>query len=440
MPSPIRQIADRAILTPASLLLAGAVVGRLGTLIATVVCSRLLVPAIFGQVALIQTIITFAGGLAGLGLGVSITRLLAENRAASPELAGAYLRWATLATGIAVALVTAAYIGLAGPISALMLGTARYGDFMVASAVAVPATALLTLIQASLMGLQRFGNAAVSQAVQGVLQSVGLAIGAVIGTGQAALWGFSLGTGAAAALSGLLLWRAVIAAGMPFGRRPDTFSSRPVWRIGIPAFLAFLSLSLALLAGQAILAHVRHGYALVALFNVAYRWHLGLLFIPASVAPALLPMMSDLQSSGRGADARRLFRINLALAVGITAVPAALLIALAPTILGLSGEFYAGHAIVLIVLVVAAIPGAINNVLSGAGVSLDAVRAWLTSDLALAVAFLASAALLIPRSGATGLALAYLIGYIATDITLAIPLRARLAGLKNAPSPTPPVP
>ncbi len=131
-----------------------------------------------------------------------------------------------------------------------------------------------------------------------------------------------------------------------------------------------------------------------------------------------------------------MFTLNVALSFLLTCVPAAVMVALSAFVMGFSGTFYARHADVLIVLAIAAIPGALNNVLSSAGISLDAVRAWLISDIALAAAFFGAAVGLIPTLGAVGLAWAYLIGYVVTDAVLVLPVKARL---RRCAGPRPPV-
>jgi hypothetical protein len=110
----------------------------------------------------------------------------------------------------------------------------------------------------------------------------------------------------------------------------------------------------------------------------------------------------------------------------LVALPALIIALAAPLLLGLSGAFYADHPLPLIVLALASIPTALNNVLSGTAVGLGAMRAWLVSDIILAVVLVGTAAALVGGLGATGLALAYLAGYVATDLALAGPLSKRL--------------
>jgi O-antigen/teichoic acid export membrane protein len=320
-----------------------------------------------------------------------------------------------------------------------VLGNASLANLVAASAAAILFAGLTTAVQGGLAGLERFGEMAASQWIQAGATSAGLIAGASLGDVEGALIGFSGGSAASAVCALYLLRRAARQTGITV--RLDVRHSEwsLLWRLALPTFAAFLIVSVANLGGQILLAHQPHGLAEVGLFNVAYRWHLGLLFVPAAIAPVLLPMMTNLTSSLRIAESRHLFRLNVLLVLGITVIPAGILALLAEPALALSGPFYSAHTGPLILLAAAAIPSALNNVLSSASLSLRLIRAWLISDVVLAAALFATALATISSLGASGLALAYLVGFVATDAALILPLRRRLAtaGVDLAPDPRP---
>jgi O-antigen/teichoic acid export membrane protein len=140
----------------------------------------------------------------------------------------------------------------------------------------------------------------------------------------------------------------------------------------------------------------------------------------------LVPVMTRLHVTDRGRELASIFRGTMWGTFALAGIAAAVIAAVAPLILGLSGHFYAAHALPLIVLAAASIPAALNNVLSSTSVSLGAMKEWLVSDLALAAVLLGTAAALVGSIGATGLAVAYLAGMVATDLVLALPLGRRL--------------
>jgi O-antigen/teichoic acid export membrane protein len=207
---------------------------------------------------------------------------------------------------------------------------------------------------------------------------------------------------------------------------------RQLFGFGIPAFVAYITGSLAVLGSQLLLSRQSSGYAAVALFSVAYRWHVAIQFLPGRIVPVLIPALTRLHVADEGGRIASVFRATIWGTVAITGFTAVPIAALSPLVLRLSGTFYSRHPLPLILLAAASIPAAINGVLSATSVSLGAMREWLVSDVVLAAVLLGTAAVLVGPLGATGLAVAYLAGMVATDAALAWPLRRRL---RVAPTP-----
>jgi O-antigen/teichoic acid export membrane protein len=412
-----------AILGPSAWLVAGAVVGRGATLVAITAVARLLSPSEFGRLAVLQVTVTLLAGIAGLGLGIALTRQVAEATASNRADAGSYVGLALLTTLVAGLITTGIYLLARSEVASEILQDPAATTAVVASAGAVLFGAVGTNSQGALLGLEAFRSTAVAQWSLGLGVAAGLLFGAWSGGLQGALAGLSIGTAVGAVVSTALLVKEMVRRGLRISWLPARRIWRSLWRPAAPAFVAFLTVSLALLLAQLKLARQVDGYAEVGLFNLSYRWHLALLFIPAVIVPALLPKLTRLLAEGRELGGRRLFRLY-GLGTLILTVPPALVMALAAVpILSLSGEYYAEHPLPLVILAVASIPSALNNVLSNGAVGAGAIRAWLVSDVALAAVLLGFAFALVPSHAATGLAIAYLLAYTVTDAVLIYPLR-----------------
>jgi O-antigen/teichoic acid export membrane protein len=407
-------------------LLLGASLSRAATLAASVVVARIVAPAQFGQLTLMQTAVTLLSGLAGLGLVLAITRQVAEARTSDRELAGRYLGSALVLTVLGSVIVTGVFLAGRTFFAGALLNDRDLTALITAGGGAIAFTAFNAAIQAALLGLEAFRWVSVSQWLQGIASAVGLVLGAVANDVTGALIGLSLGQALAAAVSLVLMRREATAQGVRLSYRLERDKLRSLWRIGLPTFAAFLAVAASLLAGQVILSHQSDGYEEVGLFAIAYRWHLVALFVPASMVPALIPLMTRLNAKGRLDQLTSVFRDSMLATTMLVALPALIIALAAPLLLGLSGAFYADHPLPLIVLALASIPTALNNVLSGTAVGLGAMRAWLVSDIVLAVVLVGTAAALVGGLGATGLAVAYLAGYVATDVALAGPLSKRV--------------
>jgi O-antigen/teichoic acid export membrane protein len=264
---------------------------------------------------------------------------------------------------------------------------------------------------------------ALAQTVQAVLTALGLVCGALAGDALGALVGFAAGHILAAAWTLARVRRETQDAGVPVRWGLGPRARRALARYALPGFVAALVVSGALLGAQILLAEGPSGYADVAAFSVAYRWHLAIIFIPAAAAPALVPILTRQRRQDRE-QARRTLVATLTATTVIAVIPAAVVAAAAPLILQINGDFYAAHPLPLVILAIAAVPCALNSVASGAALSVGSVGAWLVSDLVLALALVSVAALLIPSLHASGLALAYLVAYVLTNVAL-VPALAR---------------
>jgi O-antigen/teichoic acid export membrane protein len=417
------------LLRPSGWLLSGALLSRGTMLVAWVWTARLVAPGQYGELNLMQTAITLLSAVAGLGLALAVTRQVAASRASDPLLAGRYVGCTLLFTAVAGAGVAAVLLAAQPFFAGVFLHNRELGALIAASSGAVVFSALAAALQAALLGLEAFREAALAQWAQGFAGAVGLVVGTAAGAAQGGLIGFSIGWAVACAVCFALLAHVARAQGLRLSYRLGRPELSELTRYGAPTLLGSIVISAAMLGAQVILSHRHDGYEQVGMFSLAYRWHLAILFVPAAVAPAMLPVMTRHATREGGGDVRPLFRGTMWGMLCLAAVPALVVAVGAPLLLGLSGRFYAHHPFPLIVLAIAAVPAALNNALSNASVSIGLIRAWLLSDLVLAIVLAGVAAILAGSLQSSGVALAYLAAYIATDLALSGPLSRRLRAL-----------
>lgn len=414
---------------PSGWLLPAAVVSRLSALVALLILSRTLAPSELGRLTLVQTAALLATAAAGLGLPLAVARQVAHVREESRDAAGRYLGSAVLTTVSACAVTVVAFTVAREWVAATALGDSSLANLVPAAAIGVAGLALATVAQAGLSGLEAFRAVAALQGLQGVVSSAGLVAGAATAGVRGALIGFAAGQLVAAAVGTVVLHRHAAAQSIPLRARPQRAEARSLAAFAAPAILASIVVSLALLGAQILLREQPGGYAHIAEFSVAYRWHLAIVFVPVALLPAAIPILTRLQRRDRQ-EARDALRFTLVTGMAMAAVPAAIIAIAAPWIMGLSGEYYGARPWTLVVLAIAAVPLVLNNILSSAAISYGAVRAWLVSDVVLAVGLMSLAVALVSNFEAAGLALAYLGGYVLTDLALmpAVARHARKAG------------
>jgi len=161
------------------------------------------------------------------------------------------------------------------------------------------------------------------------------------------------------------------------------------------------------------------GYASLGVFNAAERWRQLLLFLPASLSPVILTMLSNLHGR-RDPDAyRRLFALNLAVSAAVVVVPSIGVALCAAPAMGLFGDAYRAGGTTLVILAASSVAVVLNNLLGQVLVSQGAVMGRFVLDVLLAVVLAVASWLLIPIYREQGMALGSLIAFGVTAAVLA---------------------
>ncbi|MGE2714601.1 oligosaccharide flippase family protein [Mycolicibacterium litorale] len=408
--------------------LAGTFVGRVANVGALLLAARYLGSEQFGSMSLAMSTALVVTSVSALGLPIAAQKLVAEVREVDTVRRDRLIDitlWLTASVGLVVM--------LGGVLSSRWVADRILHQPGIAPLVAVASILILTTpmteVLAGLLGaLERFQTLGLFRAVHGALCGVVL-VAVLLSTSGAmtALWALA----AAEALAcGLGLWLVTSARGprstARYGRSEILTELRSLLRVTLPALTASVSLQPALWFGQVLLSRQPDGLEYVGVFAVAMRWHSIAVFAPTTMGTVLLPMLGRLRATGRSVDARALFIRYGALMLTLSTVTCLVLIAFAPTLMGLQGPEYSLASGVLVVLAVATVPVALNNVLGDRALAEGRLGLWMWSDLAFAIVLVASAMALVPPLGGIGLAWAYLAGYVATclvllPITLAAP-------------------
>jgi hypothetical protein len=151
----------RRVVGAASWTFAGAVFGRAISLAGTIVATRLLTPTAFGQFSAIQLMVTTFAGFAALGLGVAVTKRIAEFRATDPERVGDFARVATRVVLLSGTAATAVVIAGRGWLASSWLHSPELATGL-ALASAMALTSSLFGVQVGILtGFEAFKPAAV---------------------------------------------------------------------------------------------------------------------------------------------------------------------------------------------------------------------------------------------------------------------------------------
>jgi len=366
---------------------------------------------------MIQSTVGMFGVFAGMGLGLTATKYVAELRQSHPERAG---RIIALSTAVALATATTAVMVLFAVAPWLSARTLNAPHL---SAELRIATGLLFLNALNgtqtgvLAGFEAFHTIARVNLARGVL-TFPLAVAGVL------LWnlrGAIVAMVAAAAVGWILNHFAIHAEckrnSVPV-RWESFWADRVIlWKFSLPAFLGAAMTTPAMWAVSSFLVNQPHGYAEMGVFSAANQWRTAVAFLPSLISQPLLSMLSNI-----GAGDLRLFgkllRANLLLSFGLSMMMAAPIILCSSWIMSAYGRDFLVGRPVLILLVIATVISCTAAVIGQAIASLDKMWWGLGLNSVWALVLLAGAALLVPRYGARGLAGAFLASYSVHALTV----------------------
>ena len=413
--------------------LIGAVISQGSNLAASVITARLLGRLQFGEYGMIQSTVGMLGIFAGLGLGVTGTKYVAEFRSRDPERAGRIV-----ALGCAVAMASG---GL------LAVGLAIYAPLLAARTLNAPALAtelraasVLLFFNAvngaqtgALSGLEAFRAIARINMARGFITfpiTVGLV---VLWRLPGAVWALAVTAAVTCLLCELSLRHHCAVAGIRPRFSRAWRERRVLWAFSMPAFLSGALVGPVTWAVNTMLLNQPGGYAEMGVFSAASQWRTAVAFLPALLSQPLLSILSNVGATDRQSF-RRLLRANIFLAFGLSSCIAAPIVLCASWIMRVYGPGFTEGRPILILLVLAAVISVTAGVIGQAIVSLDRMWWGLTLNLVWAVVTLTAAALLVPRYGALGLALAFLGSYMVHALTVSayayVHLRSRWVRLE----------
>ena len=406
--------------------LAGAVVSRGFLLAASIVCARFLGNDGFGALGMIQSTAGMFGIFAGLGLGLTATKYVAEFRRQDPEKAGRILALSASAAFVIGCVITVLLILLAPFLATRVLDTAQLAGPLAVGSGLVFFGAMNGAQTGALAGLEAFKTIARVNILSGVASFPLIVIGVWRGGLNGAVWGSVAALAINWAFNNRALRRECTTANISYRFSTCHQELAMLHRFSLPAFLASIVVGPAIWVCNALLVHQREGYAEMGIYTAADKWRLLILFIPTSVFSMVLPVLSNLYGEGDGAGFRKVFRANLQINASLALLAALLIAALARPIMTIYGNSFRGGRLVLIVLAFSAIPEALNSILGQPLIAAHLMWWRFGFDLLLVAVLVGLAWVLIPKWGALGLAISYSFAYAATSLGLVTVTRRRV--------------
>ena len=400
-------------------LLGAAVNGAFGFVLTTVVV-RTFGAAGSGELFSVIGLVTIAGAVCCAGADTALMWALPRR----PADGGRLLPVALLPTA-AVSLA----VGVLGFAGAAPLGRVLDGDpaLLRLAFAGVPVIVMSTVLLAAVRATRPVGSYVAVQLVFVPVARPALMVGSVA-LGGGVLLGFAawlLPLAVAAAIAAMLLAGPLT---RPLARplaRPEPADWRLFWSFALPR-AASVAIDASSMWVGVLLTGALATQAEAGVFAAAGRYALAGLLIMQGLRVAVAPQLSRLLGADRRAEAAQVYR-RTTLWIVVLSWPAYLLLAaFAPAFLALFGAQFAGGTAPLVVLAAAMLVnvgvGLVQTVLLMSGNS----RAHLLATVAGLALNVLAAAVLIPRHGALGAAIAWSLGIVAENVLAAVFARRAL--------------
>ncbi|MGO9109688.1 MAG: oligosaccharide flippase family protein [Thermoguttaceae bacterium] len=410
-PQPLRPLWDRIEASDVGYRLAkgsfwsvlGTVVSSGLALLASILIARLMGRATYGELGIIRTTMAMFGGFAGLSLGLTATKHVAEFRLTDPLRAGRVIALSGVVAFGSAALVAIACFVLAPWLAADTLATPQLTGLLRIGCLILFLEAITGAQTGALAGFEAFKTIARLNTVVGLLNFPVLVAGAWFGGLEGAVWGMTANTAVKWALSHLALRREAARAAVPFGLAGWWREWPTLWNFSLPATLGGFVLGPLSWSCSALIVNQPGGYAEMGVFNAANQWYNAVMLLPCLLGEVVLPVLSEQWGRQRTSQSKRVLRLAIAVN-GLLVAPVVLLGVLAsPWIMASYGRDFAdGWPTLVVILLTAglvALQYPVGQMIAASG------RIWLQTFVTIgwAVSFLGMTWLLV-SSGALGLA------------------------------------
>jgi O-antigen/teichoic acid export membrane protein len=397
--------------------LAGALISRGLGLCSSIFVARLLGNVGFGELGIIQSTLGMFATFAGFGLGLTVTKHVAEFRINNPVRAGRIIGLSSIVAWITGGMMALLLYLLAPWLAVRSLGAAHLTGLLRLGSLMLLLGGINGAQTGALAGFEAFKSIAQINFLAGMATFPLMVGGAWCWGLQGALLGLLTSQAINCGLNFLGVRALARRAGIPLAFNGVFKESRIIWSFSVPALLSGVMVGPVNWCCSALIVNQPGGYSEMGIFNAANQWRLAILFFPSMLASVSLPILSSLWGASSISGFRKVLKANLGISL-ISTILIAFPVALAAhLIMSCYGDAFAFGSRVLAVLCVVATVEATLNVV-GQNIAVEG-RMWVGFLLnTIWAGVLLFTSFQFRSRGAFGLAQAYLVAYCVHFVTV----------------------
>jgi len=341
----------------------GTSLSKLLVLLASFVLVRSLGKASFGEYGILCASMTMVSASIGSCLGIAATRYVSIVRCSEDGRLGGIVSAITMASvyigslGCIVAFILAPYIANNLLNAPHLLGGVRLMSILLV-------LNLLSVTQSGVLaGLEAFRVIAKVDVIFGVASLIVISIGSYLSGLNGAIWGLLLSS-----LLLCLLNYIEISKRIPHrGISCDAAIFKKEWikllRYCLPLFLSSLMVAPVLWFGKSKLSYLADGYSMIAELSAAEAWRMSICAVCGLVSRSSFPVLAHLYASGQLPKFRKILLLVSVVNTFIVIAAVSVLWILMDWIVGLYGREFTGAAALFKMVLLAAIPIQLSNII-----------------------------------------------------------------------------
>jgi O-antigen/teichoic acid export membrane protein len=396
--------------------LIGNLISRGLGLISSIIVARLLGKTGYGEWGIIQGTVSMFGTFAGLGLGITATKYVAEFRRTNPAKAGRIIALSSVVSWTSGGVLTLILVSLAPWLSTHTLAAPQLSETLRLGSPLLILGAINGAQTGALAGFEAFKVIAQVNLWAGIASFPLMVCGVYFGGLKGALLGAIASLALNAVLNFKALQRQANISNIPMEYTTCWSEWKVLWHFSLPAVLANTVVAPVIWGSSALLVNQPHGYGEMGVYNAVMRVKQAPEMILSLLMAPLLPILSEQYGKGNKDGFNRTTFAAFLISC-MTMVPFCLFFAAAPnSMLRLFGHDFMGYPYLVQWFV---LHSALIGVFYPFGTILASMgKMWYgwAYNLAWAVMFLLMAFFLTPIYLSTGLALTWAVTHLFTGL------------------------
>lgn len=398
--------------------LVGAVLSRLLGLFASIFVARLLGKVGLGELGIIQSTVGIFSTFAGLGLGLTATKHVAEHRVINPVLVGETIGLLSLISWGSGLLMTLVILSLSPWLAMHTLAAPQLGRELEFGSLLLLFGVINGVQTGILSGFEAFKSIARVNVICGLANFPIMVGGAYFGGLTGAVWGLVASLALNCGLNYLAVRQEAMAAGVVVTYRHVHKHWPLLWRFGLPGMLSGLIAGPVNWGTGTLLVNQPGGYAEMGILNATNTWFQAVAFLPNLLGQVLLPILASYMATNNRAGMNRAL-VLATVANSIIVLPVVVIGSIfSRHVMGLYGAGFAQGWPVLVLTLLCAGVLTVQGPITDRLIAASKMWAYLLAVLIWGGVLIAGSYLLVPAHGSAGLAVARLLAYTIGGISV----------------------